>query len=67
LREENLIRRRERFDLIRKDFYDNVINVFKGKVRENEVQGIAHVSYDALNNCYDANTGYILEERDMVF
>lgn len=67
LKEPDLIKRRERFDVIKKDFYDNVINVFKDKVRENEVKGIAYVGYNALGSSYDINTGYILEEKDRIF
>lgn len=67
LREEDLFKRREKFDIIKKDFYDNVINVFKDKARENEVQGIQHVGFGELNSSYDIDTGYILEERDIVF
>lgn len=67
LNEQDLLKRREKLDVIKNDFYDNVINVFKDKVRENEVQGIAHVGYSALDNSYDINTGYILEDGDKVF
>ncbi len=67
LEEPNLIKRRERFDAIKKNFYDNVINVFKDKVRENEVKGIAYVGYNAMSSSYNTNTGYILEEGDKIF
>ncbi len=67
LKEVDLVKRRERFNVIKKDFYDNVINVFKNKVRETEVQGIAYVGYNALDSSYDINTGYILEEGDKIF
>lgn len=67
LREKDLFKRREKFDSIKKEFYDNVINIFKDKVKENEVQGIQHVGFGALKSSYDIDTGYILEDRDMVF
>lgn len=65
--EENQLKRKERFDKIKRNFYDHVINVYKNKTHENELNGIMYVSYDSLKSSYDINTGYILQDCDLVF
>lgn len=57
---------KQEFDSIKKEFYDNVINVFKNKVKDTEELGIAHVTYEALKGSYDMETGYNLKESDAI-
>lgn len=64
--EKNPLLRKEKFNNIKKDFYDNIINVFKLKVREDEEMGIAYVSYEGLNGSYDKEIGYKMEENDVI-
>lgn len=66
MNEKDALLRKERFSTIKKDFYDNVVNIFKTKVKESEEMGIAYVSYEALNGSYDKETGYKMEENDVI-
>lgn len=65
-KEENALKAREKFQDIKKQFYDYVITVFKNKVRENDEDGIIYISYEALHGTYDFETGYVLKDADVM-
>jgi CRISPR-associated endonuclease/helicase Cas3 len=66
MKQDNPLIRREMFNNIKKDFYDNVINIFKNKVKESEEMGIAYVPYEGLCASYNKDTGYKVEENDVI-
>lgn len=57
---------REEFSTIKQEFYNNVINVFKNKVKDSEELGIIHIPYEALKGSYNIETGYILKDMDAI-
>lgn len=66
LKEKDPFNIKEKFQNIKKDFYDHVITVFKNKAREEADKGIVFVPNDALCGVYDQDTGYILKDKDVV-
>ncbi|SKA90414.1 CRISPR-associated helicase, Cas3 family [Clostridium sp. USBA 49] len=66
-KEENALKAKEKFQEIKKQFYDYVITVFKNKVHENfDKDDIVYIPYESLNNTYDFETGYVLKDKDVI-
>lgn len=64
--EKDPSKRMELFEGIKGEFYSYVITVYKNKVRENKDENIVYISMAELSSSYDKETGYMLEDRDVI-
>lgn len=63
---DDVFKRRNMIESIKGEFYQYVISVYKNKFKESIDGNIAYISINQLNNTYDKNFGYKVDEDKVV-